>query len=113
MRFSSRFFPVGSSFCSSEIVISVMKENQTSFVDAAIIGKDTSQTGKVRWLVAFMWQGTPLVALVYPWLPMVALYSGGYGKRYCEPEDIPEPFRDAMCRNAYKALSKLRHTDCC
>lgn len=105
MRFSSRFFSVDSSFFATETVISVMKENQTSFVDAVIIGKDTSQTGKVRWLVAFEWQGTPLVALVYPRLPMVALYSGGYGKRYCEPEDIPEPFRDVLCRSAYKALS--------
>lgn len=113
MRLSSRFFPVNSSFYASEIVISVMKENQTSFVDATIIGKDTSQSGKVRWLVAFEWQGTPLVALVYPWLPMVALYSGGYGKRYCEPEDIPEPFRDAMCHSAYEALGKPRETDYC
>ena len=113
MRFSSRFHPVDSSFFATEIVISVMKENQTSFADATIIGKDISQSGKIRYLVAFEWQGTPLVALVYPWLPMVSLYSGGYGKRYCEPEDIPEPYRDTMCHCAYQALGKPRQTDYC
>ena len=84
MRFSSRFFVVPSF---SRVYVTVMNaDHESSFVPATVIGRDISQSGKIRELVCFDYNGTPYMALVYPYLPMVALYHGGDGKRYMDCE---------------------------
>lgn len=80
MRFSSRFF-VLPAFSHAYITI-LTPEHESFFVPATIVGKDISQSGKIRELACFEYNGMPYMALVYSHLPMVAFYHGGEGKRY-------------------------------
>lgn len=80
MRFSSRFYVLPAF---SRIYITILTpDHESIFIPATVVGRDVSQSGKVRELVAFEYQGNQFMALVYPHLPMVAFYHGGEGKRY-------------------------------
>lgn len=78
MRFSRRFRRVEP----TPIVITVMVNGYSQFHDAQILGVDISQSNKIRYLVKFTYYKTVLLALVYPYLPLVVIYNGGLGKRY-------------------------------
>lgn len=80
MRLSSRF-SMFSSFPRVYVTI-ITPDKESFFVPASVIGRDISQSGKVRELVCFEYIGYQFMALVYPYLPMVAFYPGGEGKRY-------------------------------
>lgn len=84
MRFSSRFF-VLPSFSRTYVTI-LTPDHESLFVPATVIGKDISQSDKIRELVCFEYGGHQYMALVYPRLPMVAFYHGGEGKRYMNCE---------------------------
>ena len=96
MRFSSRF-SLFLAFSHAYITI-LTPDHENIFVPATIVGKDISQSGKIRKLACFKYNGILYMALVYPHLPMVAFYHGGEGKRY----------QRCDCWDQYPKGSKMR-----
>ena len=90
MRISSRFHLCKPYQC----IVSLMFEGNTSFKEVTVIGKDVSQSGKERLLVVFHTMGAVRVALVYPYLPLISVYKGGYGKRYGDTTMLPQWLAD-------------------